>query len=262
MGVKLELKNIAVGYGSRSIAEGVSVEIESGEVLCLLGPNGAGKTTLFKTLLGLLRPQAGEILIDGRSIRGWSRPQLARVIAYIPQAHNPPFPFKVLDVVLMGRTPHLSALSSPSKRDRQLAMDILEVLNISYLRDRIYTEISGGERQLVLIARALCQQPQILVMDEPTSGLDFGNQLKVLSHIARLAKRGLAVVMASHFPDHAFLYATKVALLRSGKLLMHGTPEEIVTEESLRTLYGVEVRIIDAGIYGDRRVKVCVPVVS
>ncbi|MGI5837298.1 MAG: ABC transporter ATP-binding protein [Chloroflexota bacterium] len=260
--MKLELKNIAVGYGSRSIAEGVSVEIESGEVLCLLGPNGAGKTTLFKTLLGLLRPQAGEILIDGRSIRGWSRPQLARVIAYIPQAHNPPFPFKVLDVVLMGRTPHLSALSSPSKRDRQLAMDILEVLNISYLRDRIYTEISGGERQLVLIARALCQQPQILVMDEPTSGLDFGNQLKVLSHIARLAKRGLAVVMASHFPDHAFLYATKVALLRSGKLLMHGTPEEIVTEESLRTLYGVEVRIIDAGIYGDRRVKVCVPVVS
>ncbi|QGP93959.1 putative ABC transporter ATP-binding protein [Neomoorella glycerini] len=258
--MKLTLKDVTCGYWGRAVVSGVSMEVESGEIMCLLGPNGSGKTTLFKTILGLIKPQAGEILFGGENICDWSQARIARVMGYIPQAHTPPFPFKVLDVVLMGRTAHLGIFAVPSPEDKEIVQEAMAALNISHLQDRVYTEISGGERQLVLIARALAQQPQVLIMDEPTSSLDFGNQVMVLSHIKRLAHTGLAIIMASHFPDHALLYASKVMLLKKGQVYSLGRPEETVTEENLKSLYGVDVKIIRAEIPGCSETRVCVPV--
>lgn len=256
--MKLELKNLSCGYGQRNVVDSISLSINEGEVIGLLGANGCGKTTLIKTILGLLPAHGGEVLLDGKDIKHWTSAQIARVIGYIPQMHTPPFPFQVLDVVLMGRTAHIKPFASPSKRDVKIAERALEMLNITYLRDRIYTEISGGERQLVLIARALAQEPRILIMDEPTSSLDFGNQIKVLSHVKQLAGLNLAVLMSCHFPEHAFLYSTRVVLLHEGRILHSGTPAEAITAERLKILYGVEVEIVTVRRL-NKELRVCIP---
>lgn len=257
--MRLELKGVTCGYWGRPVVSGVSLEVEAGEIMCLLGPNGSGKTTLFKTILGLLKPQAGEILLGGENICGWSPARIARVMGYIPQGHIPPFPFKVLDVVLMGRTAHLGIFDTPSPEDKEIAREAMAVLNISHLEERVYTELSGGERQLVLIARALAQQPQVLIMDEPTSSLDFGNQVMVLTQVLRLARRGLIIVMASHFPEHALLYASKVLLLQKGRVVGQGRPEDLLTEASLKGLYGIEVKIAKTVIDNGKELKVILP---
>jgi ABC-type cobalamin/Fe3+-siderophores transport system ATPase subunit len=259
MEMKLELKDLSCGYGQRNVVDSISLSINEGKVIGLLGANGCGKTTLIKTILGLLPAHGGEVLLDGKDIKHWTSAQIARVIGYIPQMHTPPFPFKVLDVVLMGRTAHIKPFASPSVKDVKIAERALEMLNISYLRDRIYTEISGGERQLVLIARALAQEPKILIMDEPTSSLDFGNQIKVLSHIKQLAGLHLAVLMSCHFPEHAFLYSTRVVLLNEGRILYSGTPAEAITAERLKILYGVEVEILTVRNRLNKELKVCIP---
>lgn len=257
--MKLELKNLSCGYGQRNVVNSISFRIKEGEVIGLLGANGCGKTTLIKTILGLLPAHGGEVLLDGKNIKNWTSAQIARVIGYIPQMHTPPFPFQVLDVVLMGRTAHIKPFASPSKKDVKIAQQALEMLNISYLQDRVYTEISGGERQLVLIARALAQEPKILIMDEPTSSLDFGNQIKVLSHVKQLAGMNIAVLMSCHFPEHAFLYSTRVVLLNQGQILHSGTPDETITAERLKILYGVDVEILTVRNRFNHELKVCVP---
>lgn len=263
MGMKLEIKNATCGYDSKAVLRQVSLGVETSEILCLLGPNGAGKTTFLKTILGLLKLQAGEICLDGKNIGTWPRRKLAQVMGYIPQAHTPPFPFKVLDVVLMGRTAHIGPFSSPSEKDVEIARETLTALNIAYLADRPYTEISGGERQMVLIARALAQQPQILIMDEPTSNLDFGNQVKMLNQIKKLADKGLAIIMTSHFPDHAFICASKVALINQGAVEV-GPPEQMITEANLSSLYHVNTRIVtvkNLGAHENWR-RICVPIIN
>ncbi|CFX84286.1 ABC transporter-like [Syntrophomonas zehnderi OL-4] len=257
--MKLKLDNLSCGYGQRKVLENISLEINGGEVIGLLGANGCGKTTLIKSILGLLPTQGGEVLLDGKNIKRWTSAQIARVVGYIPQMHTPPFPFEVLDVVLMGRTAHINPFASPSSKDVKIAEQALEMLNITYLRNRIYTEISGGERQLVLIARALAQEPKILIMDEPTSSLDFGNQIKVLSHVKQLAGLNLAILMSCHFPEHAFLYSNRVVLLNEGRILHSGTPGETITAERLKTLYGVEVEIVSVINRLNKELKVCIP---
>jgi iron complex transport system ATP-binding protein len=256
--MKLELKRVVCGYGSRTVLRDISFSVREGEVLCLLGPNGVGKTTLFKTILGFLKLQGGEILLNGENIRQWSRERLAKAIGYVPQAHTPPFPFTVLDVVTMGRTAHLGAFASPSRPDVLVAERAIETLEIGYLRDRIYTELSGGERQMVLIARALTQEPEILVMDEPTSNLDFGNQVRVLERINELARNGFGIIMTSHFPDHAFLCSTQIVLLQKGNRVTVGRADEVITEANLAAAYGVATKIIDV-FNGREDIKVCVP---
>lgn len=253
--MQLEVKNVSCGYPSRTVLQDISLSMTAGEALCLLGPNGVGKTTLFKTMLGFIKVHAGQILLNGEDISKWSRRQFAQKVGYIPQEHNPPFPYKVIDVVVMGRTAHMRAFAAPGPRDLAIAEEALRILDSDYLQERVYTEISGGERQLVLIARALAQQPEILVMDEPTSNLDFGNQVRVLKHIKKLVQKGnLGVIMTTHNPNHAFLFASKVAALGKNNMFVFGTPEEVLTEQNLKTLYGVDVKII-----GEGNRKVCMP---
>jgi iron complex transport system ATP-binding protein len=258
----LTIQNASCGYGPMVILSHVNLAVERGEVLCILGPNGVGKTTLFKTILGFLRLLDGEIAIDRQDVQKLSPKSRARVIGYVPQIHNPPFPFVVSDVVLMGRTAHIRSFSSPSKEDQRIACQCMDALQIRPLQDRIYTELSGGERQLVLIARALAQQPKILIMDEPTSNLDFGNQVRVLRQISELARQGLTVVMTSHFPNHAYLCASKVAMVKGNKSIEIGTSDEIITEDNLRETYGIDVKITSVSDRSGREVKACIPLLE
>ena len=242
----------------------MSFELESGEVLCLLGPNGVGKTTLFKSLLGFIPFSNGGLYVDGKHIDHKNRREMASLIGYVPQVHEPPFPFVVIDVVVMGSIARADMFSGPSKDAFDEADELLELLEISYLRDRVYTEISGGERQMVLIARALMQNPAFLMMDEPTSSLDFGNQMRVLAQICALAKRDVGIIMTSHFPDHAFLCCDKAAVMSRTEPFRVDTIENIVTEETLQNAYGIPVRIasIDVPDHPDNSVTTCVPLLK
>ena len=259
MELNLIMDALACGYGNHAVVRDITLTLEKGDVLCLLGPNGSGKTTFFKTILGLLKRLEGKIYLGGEDIKKWPHSKIARAIGYIPQTHHPQFPFKVIDIVLMGRTAHLGPFAAPSAKDTAIAEEALDVLQIDYLKERIYTELSGGERQLVLIARALAQQSPILLMDEPTASLDFGNQVLVLSRIRQLARSGLSIIMACHFPEHAFLYGTKALLFKEGAVFGFGSPERTVTEDNIKALYGVEVEIAEVYTKQGEAVKVCVP---
>ena len=262
--MKLEARNICAGYQNVDVVRNVSFELESGEVLCLLGPNGVGKTTLFKSLLGFIPFSNGGLYVDGKHIDHKNRREMASLIGYVPQVHEPPFPFVVIDVVVMGSIARADMFSGPSKDAFDEADELLELLEISYLRDRVYTEISGGERQMVLIARALMQNPAFLMMDEPTSSLDFGNQMRVLAQICALAKRDVGIIMTSHFPDHAFLCCDKAAVMSRTEPFRVDTIENIVTEETLQNAYGIPVRIasIDVPDHPDNSVTTCVPLLK
>jgi iron complex transport system ATP-binding protein len=257
--MRLEASHLDFGYSGRRVGSDVSLSLERGEVLCLLGPNGSGKTTLFKTLLGLLPAQGGTVLLDGEDLRRMDRATVARSVSYVPQAHAAFFPFSVREVVLMGRTAHLGVFSSPSRRDREAAQAAIERLRLAPLAESIYTRISGGERQLTLIARALAQDARIIVMDEPTANLDFGNQVRVLEHIQGLAASGIGVLLSTHDPDHAFICADRVAMLHEGRLARSGAPATAVTPDSLREIYGVEVAVVRVPVGDGTERSVCVP---
>jgi iron complex transport system ATP-binding protein len=254
--MRLDLRSIAYGCGSKQVGQDVTLSLSEGEVLALLGGNGAGKTTLFKTMLGLLPVKAGDILLDDRPISGWSRRERALRIAYVPQAHAASFPFPVRDVVMMGRTAHIAPFSMPTRHDTAIAEAALESLGILRLADAPYTEISGGERQLTLIARAIAQQARIVVMDEPTANLDYGNQLRLLEHIRQLAARGPSIVLSTHNPDHALQAADRVALLKGGTLVAVGTPGAVLTPQALKDIYGIDVVI---GAVEGSEARVCAP---
>jgi iron complex transport system ATP-binding protein len=242
--MRLTAENLSIGYGDRVVGSGISLVVVPGEVLCLLGPNGAGKTTLFRTLLGLQPPLAH------------LRPaEIAQRLAYVPQAHVTEFSYSVLDVVLMGRTARLRSFASPGSEDRRTALAKLTSLGIRDLAEHDYTRISGGQRQLVLIARALTQETPFLIMDEPTASLDFGNQAMVLARIRELSAEGYGIVLSTHDPDHALLLATRVAIIADGGVKTIGKPDEVVTAQTLSALYRTEVEVEETP--SGRRV--CVP---
>jgi iron complex transport system ATP-binding protein len=240
--MSIEGRDLSIGYPGRVVGEGLSICVNEGEVLALLGPNGGGKTTLLKTLLGLLPARAGEVAIAGRPLSRISFRERARLIGYVPQVHFGTFAFTVEAVVLMGRTAHHSLFARPSAHDYEVTRRMLERFDITALMHRPYTEISGGERQLVLLARALAQEPRFVVLDEPTASLDFGNQGKVMREIRALAESGLGVLFTTHDPNHALRTAGRAYLLRNGKCLANGPVTDVLNEEQLSALYHAPVQ--------------------
>jgi len=257
--MKLELKNIACGYGDSKVLDHVDFEVNTGEVCCLLGPNGVGKTTLFKTILKLMPPMAGTVRIDGQDISRWSAARLARYMAYVSQFHVPPFPYIVKDVVLLGRISSVGYFGQPKAYDYDIRDKALADMGIEHLREKVYTDISGGERQLVMIARALAQEPQMLVLDEPTASLDYGNMVRVMSKVKALAGKGYGIIMTTHSPDQAFMAASKVALLTRHAPILFGRPEDVITKRNLKDAYGVDVSVVEFSDESGRRIRVCAP---
>lgn len=243
---KLEARGLSFGYDGSPVGEGVDLDLAGGEIVCLLGPNGGGKTTLFRTLLGVLPPIAGEVRVAGQTLARWSRRERARLLGWVPQAHAGLFAFTVEDVVLMGRTARRGRFAAPSPRDHDIARSALERLGIGKLAGRVYTQVSGGERQLTLIARALAQEAGVLILDEPTASLDFGNQLRVLAEVRRLRDDGIGILMSTHQPEHALEAADRIALLEAGRIVAQGPPRETATPERLARLYAADLAAVVA----------------
>jgi len=244
--MKLELRNLSCGYSAgEPIVKNVSMELTDGDVCCILGPNGVGKSTLFKTILNLLKPVDGKIFIDGADTLSWTPRKLSNYMAYVAQAHTPAFPYLVREVAMMGRLGRIRAFAQPSKKDYEIVEQRLEDVGIRHLRDVRYSEISGGERQLLLIVRALCQQPKLLIMDEPTANLDYGNMVLVMKKIRALADSGLCVVFTTHMPDQAFLCKAKTALLIRNQPVIFGSADDVITEKNLFDTYRTKIQILE-----------------
>ncbi len=246
----IEVKDLTFSHpgACRPVLEGISFRVNAGEITTVLGPNGSGKTTLFQCMLGIWDRHEGEVLFDGRSSKGMKRQEIARNVAAVPQEHEPPFPYSVEDVVLMGRAAHVGLLSSPSRQDRERARKAMDTMGISALADRPYTRISGGERQMVLIARCLAQEAPAVLMDEPTAHLDFRNQITVLMKTrATVRKNGLAAVLNLHDPNMAILFSDRVLLLNGGKVVAEGKPGDVITKENIRAVYRLEVEFVSHG---------------
>ena len=234
--------------------------MDKGEVFCILGPNGTGKSTLLRCLCNLYRLNSGRITVDGHDIVSMNQAMLARKIGFIPQIHTPTFPYSVLDVVLMGRAPHLNMLAMPSEKDYRIAEDAIKTVNIEYIRDMPYTELSGGQMQMVLFARVLAQEPEILLLDEPTSHLDVANQIHTIEIVKKLADKGLSLIMTSHFPDHAFISSNKVGIMKGGSFIAMGNADDVITEENLKKAYGADIKVVYLGEGINR--KVTVPMIT
>ena len=260
MGINLQVKKASYYYDQAKSSGFTNIDfsVGDGEVLTILGPNGCGKTTLLKCLNGLFKLHDGNILINSRDITRLTRMDIAKNIGYVPQLHQPIFPFSVLDAVLVGRTPHLGLMASPGPEDTRIAEESLEAMGIHHLRDKPYTQISGGERQLVMFARVLSQRPSLLLLDEPTAHLDFGNQIRLLKVVQKLSDTGLPIIMTSHFPDHAFLVSSRVALMQRGQFIDIGIPEDVMTDSNLEEVYNIKIRVINLHSGINRRI--CVPV--
>ncbi len=243
----LEVKGLSFRHkGQREeTLRGVSFWASPGSVTVVLGPNGSGKSTLFKCIVGLWTPSRGEVIAQGRDARRLSFRERAKLFAVVPQEHEPPFPYRVLDVVLMGRASHVGVFSSPQKKDYDRAQEAVEMLGIGHIREKAYTKISGGERQLVLIARALAQEAPIMVLDEPTSHLDFRNQIQVLVKVRTVAReRGKTVLVTLHDPNLASLFSDHVVVVAQGTVMCEGTPRGIITETLIKRVYNVDTKLL------------------
>jgi iron complex transport system ATP-binding protein len=254
--MSIEVKDLSFRYKKHKVLSDVSMRAETGELLAVLGPNGVGKSTLFQCILGLLPYEHGTVKINEEDLKSFTAQELARRVAYIPQSHAPVFNFPVFDIVLMGTSSQISAVNMPGKKQMALAEQAIERLGITHLKDRGYQQISGGERQLTLIARALAQNATTLIMDEPTSNLDYGNQIRILSQIKKLTGEGYTVMYSTHNPDQSFLFADKVLALLNGRVVKHGSPQDVITAQLISELYNVEVEV--ESLCGDKA-RVCLP---
>lgn len=235
------------------------VVVRAGELACILGANGSGKTTTLRAILGFVSPTQGDVLVEGTSTLGLSDLARARIFAYVPQASEPPFPYLVKDVVMLGRTPHLRGSQVPGTRDEKVARNAMARMGILDIAERPFTQLSGGQRQLVLIARALAQEPRVLVMDEPTASLDFGNQLHVLTQARELARDGMTVLMVTHDPDHALAFADRVVLVVNGLVTAEGAPDSVLTDAVLSQVYRTPVHVARVAGTGWCEQRVCIP---
>ncbi|MDR2360786.1 MAG: ABC transporter ATP-binding protein [Oscillospiraceae bacterium] len=240
---RVSVDNLTFSYGKRNVLNGLTFAAREGELLGLLGPNGAGKTTLFNCILGFRNKEfRGEVLICGESVRKTPARELATRIAYVPQSHSSVFNYSVLDMTLMGASAGMSDLRSPGAKELESAHRALETIGIKALAQRGFMNISGGERQLVMIARALAQNAKILIMDEPTANLDFGNQIRVMTQIRELAERGYTIIISTHNPEHAAGYCDRVMALNHGIIAADGKPSAVLTEELICSLYNITLQ--------------------
>ncbi|OPF97331.1 putative ABC transporter ATP-binding protein [Rhodopseudomonas palustris] len=240
---RLVLDDVAIGYDGQPLAEGIDLVLSGSSTTCLMGPNGVGKTTLFKTVLGIVPPLRGRIMIGGDDIATLRPEQIARRIAHVPQAYQGDPSHSVIDIVVMGRTARLGIFAAPGRDDYAAAWRALESLGIADIADRSADRISGGQRQLMLIARALTQDTELIIMDEPTASLDLGNRFGLLDQIRALSARGLSLLVSTHEPEHAFAIADHVVILGRGQPVAVGPVDGILTAERLRELYGLDLAI-------------------
>lgn len=238
----LEVNDLRYEYGHGTpIFEHVSFTVDKGQIFTILGRNGAGKSTLLNCIANLFTPKTGEILLDGTPMKSMKLTDVAKVIGYVPQIHIAAYSYTVRDFAVMGRTPYIGLMSQPSKADYEKVDDVLNELNIYHLRDKSYTEISGGERQLVTIARVMVQEPKLILLDEPTAHLDYGNQLRTVKLIKTLGERGFGIIVTTHNPDHAMLLDDTVAILDKEGHLTVGRSSELLTADRLSDLYDIEL---------------------
>lgn len=252
----LEVRNVSFSYGEQRVLEDISFRAETGQLVSVLGPNGVGKSTLFRCMLGLLKTYTGSIAVDGKDTRGMGARELARHVAYVPQSHYPAFNYTVLDMVLMGTSSRTAPFSPPRGKEIRAAMEALERLGIDGFAHRDYTHISGGERQLVLIARALAQNARVLMMDEPTANLDYGNQMRVMEQVRKLAGEGYTILQSTHNPDQAYLFSHRILAIQDGRVAADGVPAQVVDAGLIQTLYGIDVSVES---FCEDRFRVCVP---
>lgn len=255
--MSIEVTDLSFAYGRHEVLHGLSFSIPDATLVNVLGPNGVGKSTMFRCILGLNKGYSGSIVVNGKDLRRLSIKERAKEVSYIPQSHAPVYDYEVLDVVLMSTSNQLALLATPGKEQLERAYAALERIGIGHLATRTYTQISGGEQQLVLIARALAQNARTIVMDEPTASLDYGNTVRVLSCVKQLAREGMSIVQSTHQPDQAFLYSDRTLVISEGRLKAYGDPHNVITKELISDLYHVDVEV--NSLYDDR-VRVCVPV--
>ena len=253
--MNLTVNDITFGYDSgRNVLEHLSFSYDSPEVLCILGSNGMGKSTLLQCIIGAFQISAGAITVDGVPVADYKARDFARKIAYIPQSHTPSFAYKVIDIVTMGRTSRIGYLANPTSEDVEFAHEQLTYLGVDHLAEKPYTDISGGERQLVMIASALTQEPELMILDEPTAHLDFGNAYRFVQLVEKLRDRNMGVLMTTHFPDHALMLGSRTAVLSGGRIIAEGLAKDVINDESMHELYGIEVHVQTIG----KRI-ICIP---
>lgn len=250
----IEVKNAAFSYdGKRTIFENVSFQVEEGQILCIIGPNGCGKSTLIDCILGINKLKKGQIFIDGKPVESLKPREYAQYVAYVPQGHKTTFAYTVLDVVTMGRTYAARTFSPPGEEERAIARDALAQVGLSGFEDREYTKLSGGELQLVIIARAIAQKARLLIMDEPTAHLDFTHEMTVMEIITQLVRdKKISIIMATHFLNQAYFLEnagvnTKVALINNGRFAQTGTPGRVLTEKNLENTFNIITEIVNDG---------------
>lgn len=255
--MKVEIKNLSCGYRKHTVLENLEIVLETGIGTCVLGPNGIGKSTFFKTLLGQIKPISGDILVDSENISSLSFNEMARNFAYVPQAKGYSYQFSVEDMVMMGRSPYIRRFSVPTAKDREIVLNAIQQLGLNDFLYRKYSELSGGEQQIVLIARAVAQQSKFIIMDEPASNLDFANQKKLINAVKKLIDSGTGIIMASHSPDHAFACCKKTLLFGKNKSFLFGNTEEVITSNILKSAYGVDITILSGKNTNNCDVKAC-----
>jgi iron complex transport system ATP-binding protein len=239
MCLAVQVKHLQVSFGRQPVLGDLSLEVPEGAFFIIIGPNSSGKTTLLKTLAGAIRPQQGQVEIWGTPVSHYSRQALARLMAVVPQRVPTDIPFTIQEVVLMGRSPHVGWMGLEQQRDMDLALEAMTITNVAHLARRPLYQLSGGELQRVIIARAICQQPRLILLDEPTAALDLAHQVNIMDLMVQLQKeRGLTVVMVSHDLNLAAMYSDKLLLMKEGQEICSGQPDEVLTYPQLEQAYG------------------------
>jgi len=250
----IEVNNLHFSYKKNSVLKGINFQLQKGDIISLLGPNGCGKSTLIRLILKLLKGN-GDIFLYEKNLKEYSYKEIASKIAYIPQYNNTPFNYSVLDMVIMGRVSKLGFFAQPSQEDYDIANNALKKIDIEHLSSKSFTELSGGQKQMVLLARSIAQEVEIFIMDEPVAGLDYGNQIRLLELISELGSLGYTFLKTTHYPDHALLVSNRVVVMNNGVIISDGNPSSVITKDMINEIYKIDAEIITHQYY-----KRCVPI--